>query len=117
VKKTDITTFWVLVKNSQKEVIKGTEKEISVWLSEAGDVSGYDVYDNRSHVYRKANFFLQTHHAEEKAAEQARNAKILQLVISAMSKQAKATYDGDVDGMDVVALETSKEIVKLFEGE
>lgn len=48
----------------------------------------------------------------EQESEEARYAKVFQLVISAMNKQSSATYNGDQNGMDLVAIETTKKILK-----
>ena len=53
--------------------------------------------------------------AEEQAEDDFRRGKILSLVISAMSKQASATFNQDGLGdMDLVAQTTADEIMKLF---
>lgn len=65
------------------------------------------------------DFMFLTHEAfcrqyrtlSEELAQDEKFAKVHQLVVSAMAKQAQATYHADTDGMDLVAIETAKRIV------
>lgn len=49
-------------------------------------------------------------HSEQLAADE-KYAKIFQIVVAALQIQAQASYHGDTDGMDLVAIETTKKLL------
>ena len=49
-------------------------------------------------------------HSEQLAADE-KYAKVFQIVVAALQIQANASYHGDTDGMDLVAIETTKKLL------
>lgn len=49
-------------------------------------------------------------HSEQMANDE-QYAKVFQIVVAALQIQANATYHGDTDGMDLVAIETTKKLL------
>lgn len=80
----------------------GDEGHIGEWLVES----------DGNRLFYSHEDFLQAFktHAEEMSTNE-RYAKIFQLVASAMSKQDSATFNQDTDGIDLVAIETTKRIM------
>lgn len=50
-------------------------------------------------------------HSEQLASDE-KYAKVFQIVVAALQIQANATYHGDTDGMDLVAIETTKKLLE-----
>lgn len=50
-------------------------------------------------------------HSEQMTSDE-KYAKVFQIVVAALQIQANATYHGDTNGMDLVAIETTKKILE-----
>ncbi|AVD99497.1 hypothetical protein SEA_BING_75 [Streptomyces phage Bing] len=50
-------------------------------------------------------------HSEQLAADE-KYAKVFQIVVAALQIQAQASFHGDTDGMDLVAIETTKKLLE-----
>ena len=62
--------------------------------------------------YARETFLGKFHTHSERMAKDERYAKIYAHIVSAMNKQASATWNGDSNGdMDIVAIETTKSIL------
>lgn len=98
-------------------LFSGSMEEVVDWLTK--NISSDMVYvsvelNTGSRVPVKE--FLEGVQVTEDVRIHARNAMVLQLVISAMNAQADATHYGSIDfGTDLVAKETAEKIIKLFE--
>jgi len=71
---------------------------------------------NGNYQFEEHEDFLREYHAHaERNAEDEQYAKIYAHVVSAMNRQASATWNGDSNGdMDLVAIETTKSILGEF---
>jgi hypothetical protein len=99
-------------------IFSGTAKEVADWTR--GHISERDTrieVEVSKNVCVPIKDYFKSLHDAEKAAEHTRNTTILHMVTSAMAKQAKATYQSDTDGMDLVAKQTADAIIELFEKE
>lgn len=70
------------------------------------------VYNNDDFEFFKDEEFAEDFrtHSEQLSTDE-KYAKVYELVIGAMRKQDAATYHGDSNGMDLVAIETTKKIL------
>lgn len=62
-------------------------------------------------TYGHDDFLEQFHTHSERISEDEKYAKVFELVTKAMRMQDSATYHGDTNGMDLVAIETTKKIL------
>lgn len=65
------------------------------------------------YVIESHEIFMRRYHThDEQISNDERYARVHQLVTSAMVKQGKATFEGETDGMDLVAIDVTKRIMK-----
>jgi hypothetical protein len=84
----------------------GDEAVIGDWLvRKESDLSFYYVFNHEDFLQR-----FGTH--SERLATDEKYAKVFQIVVTALQIQAQATYHGDTDGMDLVAIETTKKLLE-----
>lgn len=83
--------------------------ELNLDMARIGDwvVKNGDNYTFLDHEEFLREF---TTHSERLASDE-KYAKVFQIVVSALQTQAQATFHGDTDGMDLVAIETTKKIL------
>jgi hypothetical protein len=85
-----------------------------------GDQYGYAgdwlvLAEDKAELWKHEAFMRDFRTFAEEMAENEKLAKIHSLIVSAMSKQDAATYHGESSsGMDIVAMQTAKDILAVF---
>lgn len=71
------------------------------------------VYQNEDFRFFPDKEFAERFHTHsERLASDEKYARVFQIVIAALRIQANASYHGDTDGMDLVAIETTKKLLE-----
>jgi len=70
------------------------------------------VYQNDDFRFFPDKVFAEEFRAPEQLSADDKYAKVHQLIVNAMHIQAQASFHGDTDGMDLVAIETTKKLLE-----
>jgi hypothetical protein len=76
-------------------------------------VGDWVVKDGDRYTFSEHEDFLRDFHTHsERLSTDEKYARVFQIVVTALQIQARATYHGDTDGMDLVAIETTKKLLE-----
>lgn len=103
---------------SARGIFEGTANDVYAWLKSKGQAFGpFEVFSEETKSFTSSEEFTRLHRAATVVQDRVHDdklAKIAAIIMKAMQIQADAVYYSDTtDGLDLVAINAAKEIMKL----